>query len=93
MAKVSEMVAFTLMPISCAAPLSSDTACMACPTFVLLTNNVSATMMTADVTMVTSVSPVTTSCPPKRRSGSMDTTDVKDFGAEPQMSSARFCSR
>ena len=32
-------------------------------------------------------------CPPKRRSGSMDTTDVKDFGAEPQMSSARFCSR
>ena len=29
----------------------------------------------------------------KRRSGSMDTTDVKDFGAEPQMSSARFCSR
>ena len=23
----------------------------------------------------------------------LDTTDVKDFGAEPQMSSARFCSR
>ena len=34
MANVNEMVLFRLMPMSCAAPMSSDTARMALPSFV-----------------------------------------------------------
>ena len=34
MAKVREIVALTLTPMSCAASLSSDTASIACPAFV-----------------------------------------------------------
>ena len=45
MAKVMEMVVLTLMPISCAAPLSSDTARIAVPTLLVPVNSVSATMM------------------------------------------------
>ena len=56
MAKVSEMVALTLTPISWAAPRSSDTACMAWPADVWLTNQISATMMMTQAMMVTTVS-------------------------------------
>ena len=57
MAKVMAMVPFTLIPISVAAPLSSDTASMACPMRVLLINAVRAIMITTQVAMVTSVTP------------------------------------
>ncbi len=56
MAKVMEMVALTLMPISSAAPRSSDTARMALPILVLLVNWVRAIMMTMFASTVTMVS-------------------------------------
>ena len=55
MAKVMEIVASTLIPISCAAPLSSEQARMALPMRVLPVNQVRASMMTTQVTMVTMV--------------------------------------
>ena len=51
MAKVVEMVALTLMPMSCAAPLSSEQARMALPILVLLVKKVRASMMTMQMTM------------------------------------------
>ena len=55
MAKVMEMVVLTLMPISCAAPLSSETARIAVPTLLLPVNSIRATMMTRQAAMATSV--------------------------------------
>ena len=55
MAKVMEIVELTLMPISWAAPLSSEQARMALPILVLPTNTDSATMMIRQATMVTMV--------------------------------------
>ena len=52
MAKVSEMVALTLMPISCAAPLSSEQARMALPSLVRPVKKVSSTMITIHAPMV-----------------------------------------
>ena len=53
MAKVMEMVVFTLIPISCAAALSSEQARMALPILLLLVNRVRAIMMTIQAAMVT----------------------------------------
>ena len=53
MAKVTEMVRFTLTPISCAAPLSSDTQRMARPILVRPTKSERATITTTDAAMVT----------------------------------------
>ena len=55
MAKVMEMVVLTLMPISWAAPLSSETARIAVPTLLLPVNSIRATMMTTQAAMATSV--------------------------------------
>ena len=55
MAKVMEMVALTLIPISCAAPLSSLQARIALPMRVLPVNQVSASMMITQAAMVTMV--------------------------------------
>ena len=52
MAKVMEMVRLTLMPMSCAAPLSSLQARMALPILLLETKVVSPSMMTRQMTMV-----------------------------------------
>ena len=52
MAKVMEMVALTLMPISCAALRSSEQARMALPILLLLVKVVRAAMMTRQVTTV-----------------------------------------
>ena len=52
MANVAEMVALTLMPISCAAALSSEQARMALPILLLLTKSVSAIMMTTQAEIV-----------------------------------------
>ena len=54
-ANVIDIVLFTLIPTSCAAPLSSDTARIAVPAFVLFINNVNAIIdivVTINVTMV-----------------------------------------
>ena len=53
MANVREIVRFTLIPISAAAPLSSDTALIALPAFVLLINQVNATIVIPVITNVT----------------------------------------
>ena len=91
MAKVMEMVLLTLMPISCAAPLSSLTARMALPIFVLLVNSVSASIMTIHTAMVMRAVLVMVAPP-----------TVKDFepsilgkllGLEDQMSRAAFCRK
>ena len=54
MAKVAEMVALTLMPMSCAAALSSEQARMALPILLLLTNVVRPIMMTTQAAIVRS---------------------------------------
>ena len=81
------------MPISCAAPLSSDTARIAVPILLLVVNSVSATMMMTHATIVTMVTRVMVSCPPNSWIGSPPTTEVKLFVLEPQMSSAAFCKK
>ena len=58
MAKVMEIVELTLMPISWAAPLSSEQARMALPILVKPVNQVSAIMMTMLASTVTMVVPV-----------------------------------
>jgi hypothetical protein len=54
MAKVRLMVRLTLMPMSWAAPLSSEQARMALPVLLQLVKVVSAAMMTTHMTMVSS---------------------------------------
>ena len=93
MAKVSEIVVLTLMPISCAAPLSSDTARIAVPALLLLVNRVSTTMMMMQVTTVTMVTGAMVSCPPNSGIGLPPTTEVKLLVLEPQISSAAFCRK
>ena len=82
----------TFTPISCAAPLSSDTASMACPGFVFI-NIVRIIIITRHVTIVTIVSPEIISLPPARFSAGTFTTDVKDFGFAPNKRSAMFCKK
>ena len=55
MAKVREMVPLTLMPMSWAAPLSSEQARMALPILVLPVNHTSTSMITTQARMVTRV--------------------------------------
>ena len=93
MAKVTEIVLFTLIPISSAAPRSSDTQRMAFPVFVLEMNRVSAIMMMILAAMVISVSGLITSCPSNSRMVSIAKRLGKTFGFAPQISSAVFCSR
>ena len=93
MAKVREIVAFTLMPISSAALRSSLTARIALPIFVWAVKNVSTSMMMMFASTVTIVSPVRISCPSNRLMDGMLTKDGNDMGFGPNTSSARFCSR
>ena len=51
-AKVIEMVLLTLIPINCAAPLSSEQARIALPSLLFDVKRVSATMMTTQQRMV-----------------------------------------
>ena len=91
MANVTEIVVFTLIPISCAAPLSSDTARMAVPIFVLLVNSISTTIIRMHTAMVTSVTWVMRSVP--RLTDPLPTTEVKLTGVDVQISSAAFCRK
>ena len=76
MAKVMAMVLFTLIPISVAAPRSSDTASMAWPMRVLLIKAVRAAMITIQTIIVTMVSPDMESLPPASLIPGTVTTDV-----------------
>ena len=69
MAKVMEMVALTLMPMSCAAALSSEQARMALPILVFPVNQVSPSMMTTQAATVTMAAMVIFSSPPKNSMG------------------------
>ena len=86
---VIDIVLFTLIPISCAAPLSSETARIALPDFVLLTNSVSKIIITTVTATVTIVSPEIF----KAVTLNFGTTDLKLFAAEPNISKAAFCNR
>ena len=89
MAKVMEMVRLTLMPMSWAAPRSSEQARMALPILVFEVKSVRATMMTTHTPTVTSITPETFRRP--RNSGtSKSTREVKFLGVAPQMSWAAF---
>ena len=92
-AKVREMVPFTLIPISCAAPLSSETASIACPTFVLLTKKVSPAIMIIQDIIVTIVSPEIEICPSASLMAGTVTTEVKDLVFAPKRSNAVFCKK
>ena len=65
MAKVKEMVWLMLMPMSCAASVSSDTARMALPILVLLTRRVRPTMEMAVMSRVMTATPEMVRSPPK----------------------------
>ena len=91
MAKVMVMVWLTLMPMSSAAPLSSDTARMALPMRVLLMKSVSPTMMAAVTTRVMRVMP-SIYTPAASMVGSLMMVG-NAFCSEPKIKSARFCRK
>ena len=93
MANVRAMVPFTLIPIRVAAPLSSETASMACPALDLLMKAVSPIMITIQERMVTMVSPVMVISPPASLMAGRVTTEVKDLVSAPKIRRATFCSR
>ena len=81
MAKVTVMVRLTLMPISSAASLSSDTARMALPIRVRLINRDNPTMIMAVTAMVAMVMP-SMYTPPSSTLGMVNSTG-KAFCSEP----------
>ena len=90
MANVSEMVEFTLMPMSVAAPRSSEQARMALPMRVLLTNVVRPTAMTTQHRIVTMVTALIVSWPSKSTTLGRSTMFGNVLGSLFQMSSAAF---
>ena len=93
MAKVREMVVLTLIPIRPAAALSSETARIAVPIFVLLVKSVRQIMIRMQARIVTIVTPETISCPSKSFKVQLPVTEEKVFGLEPQISRAAFCRK
>ena len=93
MAKVMEIVRLTLIPMSCAASRSSETARMDLPILVLPVNRVRPTMMTTQARTVTITSPVMVRPPPNSTRGFMVTMLLKFLGAEPKISCAAFCRK
>ncbi len=90
MAKVRAIVPFTLIPMSCAAPLSSETASMACPAFVFLIKSVNPVIIIMQAAIVTIVSPEIISCPSASETVGIVTTDLKDFGLALKIKRAIF---
>ena len=88
-----EMVELTLIPMSCAAPLSSDTARMAVPVLVLVVNRVRAIMITIQANTVTMVTPEMVSSPSKSFRDQFPTTEEKVLGLDPHISRAAFCRK
>ena len=93
MANVRAIVPFTLMPISCAAPLSSETASMACPALDFRINKVRAVIITIQERMVTTASPVMVSSPPASTMAGMERTAGKEIVFAPNTKRAIFWSR
>ena len=93
MAKVMEMVALTLMPMSCAAALSSEQARMALPILVFPVNQVSPSMMTTQAATVTMAAMVIFSSPPKRAMGWLEKKAGNILMLELQRIWAPFWSR
>lgn len=89
-AKVRLIVRFTFMPMSCAAPLSSEQARMALPILLLLVKSVSPTMMTTHMAMVSSEMPLIVRPPSETEPPTMG---VYDLGLAPQSSCAAFCRK
>ncbi len=87
MAKVMEMVLLTLMPMSWAAALSSDTARMALPILVLLVKKVSAAMMTRQTNRQKRDVEISL---PSKSLNAPSTTGLYALGLEAQMSRAEF---
>ena len=86
---VTLMVLLTLTPMSCAAPLSSETACIAEPIRVWLMNAVRAIIITMVAAIVRIASPVTVSPSATCQSGRFKMSG-KFLDAEPKISSAMF---
>ena len=80
-----------MMPMSSAAPLSSETARMARPVFVLLIKDVRAIMEIVVTTRVTMVMPEMVTLP-RRRDGTL-MMDAKGIGVALKISRATFWSR
>ena len=78
------------MPISCAASLSSDTASIARPLFVLFMKSERPITISIETTIATIASPVMTTCPSKSDILGTFTTEVKLTGFSPNRSSAEF---
>ena len=93
MANVRAIVAFELIPMSVAAPLSSDTAIIAHPSFVLLTNRVSAIITIIHTIIVTIASAVIVSSPLNNLRGGIFIIDVKLLVFAPKIRSAIFCKK
>jgi branched-chain amino acid transport system substrate-binding protein len=75
------------------APLSSETANIACPALVRLINAIRHTMITIQERMVAMVSPVIFNWPSASFNAGIFTTEVNDFVSAPKISSATFWSR
>ena len=90
MANTMEMVRSTLMPMSCAAPLSSEQARMALPILVREVNSVSATITSTAASTVTMVMELMMSWPSKSLTEGKLTAEGNALGSAPQMSSAEF---
>ena len=95
MANVIDIVEFTFIPISCAAPLSSDTALIDFPIFVKFINTLSTAIIKIQASTVNKVSGATTSLPSKNLKLSiLSKTDVntlqKNKGKERLVSQPLF---
>ena len=91
MAKVREIVLLTLMPMSFAAPMSSETARMARPGFVLLTKRLSSSISTTE-TMQVMMGRDLTGFLPILKSVSLTRTAGNLICSLPKISCAMICS-
>ena len=90
MAKVKEIVRFRLMPMSWAAPISSETARMALPSLVFWTMSVRAAIATIVTRIVSSAALLMVTEPSEILPGTMGSML---FVSEPKSSCAPFSSR
>ena len=79
--------------MSCAASLSSETASIALPLLVLLTNSESPTTISTDTTIAAVVSLFITTCPSNSVILGRLTTEVNVTGFSPNTNSAIFCKK
>ncbi|MPN19819.1 hypothetical protein SDC9_167191 [bioreactor metagenome] len=85
------MVKVVFIPISLAAPASSETALIALPIFVLLTSSCNSTISTTEVKIVTTVTILTLRSP--IATGSAFIIGGKALPEDEKKSCAKFCNR